>query len=259
MDAATAAPAARRKMTGSLAKIVTTKRDQGHFSKRELFDHPSGHHPLASQQCHLLVSEIVKFISCRSLHLQLCGMLQVIECRTGPSPAPKDGGVSRVSSGKTRLWLRPRRDGRQERLEMLALVAPRVSDFLAGPGTLTLPVSESRSEPWNRERGPVSLWLICPTLRNYRDGALNEPLPRARNIFSIEAFRALLRISPYPPLIASKHSRNHGHHHSGVPMGVSCTGCANWPRIRACRTLTDHKRDAFRDEGKGMRHSTRPI
>lgn len=66
---------------------------------------------------------------------------------------------------------------------MLSLVAPRMSDFLSAPGTLTFPVPRVL-ESWDRERGPVSLWLICPTLRNYRDGALNEPLPRARNLFS---------------------------------------------------------------------------
>lgn len=116
-------------------------------------------------------------------------------------------------------------------------MAPRMSDFLSGPGTLTfaVPVPVPVLEQ-SEGGGPVSLWLICPTLRNYRDGALNEPLPPRSKSFldeTIEAFRALLRISLCPPLIASKHARHHGYHHSGVPMGVSRTGRANWPRIRA--------------------------
>lgn len=100
-------------------------------------------------------------MSCRSLHLQLMAACCKSSCvahaqALAPPPKKMEGQVA-SSRARQGSGLRPCRDGRHERLELLALVAPRMSDFLSGPGTLTFAVLESWSPGTERRGAGVAL------------------------------------------------------------------------------------------------------
>lgn len=143
-------------------------------------------------------------MSCRSLHLQLMAACCKSSCvADAQAPPKKDGGVSRVFTGETRLWAASMSRWPTRTIGVVGSGGAENERFLIRTRDADFRRPRPRPRPGTERRGggPVSLWLICPTLRNYRDGALNEPLPRARNLFSTR------RLKPFAPCCESRCAR----------------------------------------------------